>query len=162
MTKATSQQQGKAILLVEDDPQDVILTLRAFQQIQLKHQVAVVSDGAEALDYLFGTGDYAAHPPGLPRIVLLDLHLPKLNGLEVLDRIRTDPRTRHLPVVAFTSSLAERDMTASYLGGANSCVRKPEEFADFAETLRQIWHYWSAINEVPCILEAGAVRAAVA
>ena len=162
MTKATSQPPGKGILLVEDDPKDVLLTLRAFQQIQLKNQVAVVSDGAEALDYLFGAGDYAALPPELPRVVLLDLHLPKLNGLEVLDRIRTDPRTRHLPVVAFTSSLSERDLTACYLGGANSCVRKPEEFADFAETLRQIWHYWSSINEVPPLREARALRVAVA
>ena len=162
MTKANSPQPCKGILLVEDDPEDVILTLRAFQEIQLKNQVAVVRDGAEALDYLFGAGDYAAHPPELPRVVLLDLHLPKLNGLEVLDRIRTDPRTRHLPVVAFTSSMAERDMTASYLGGANSCVRKPEEFADFAETLGQIWHYWSSINEVPLVPQAGATRTALA
>ena len=162
MTKATNHPPGKGILLVEDDPKDVLLTLQAFQEVQLKSQVAVVSDGAEALDYLFGAGDYAADAPELPRVVLLDLHLPKLNGLEVLDRIRTDPRTRHLPVVAFTSSLAERDMRASYLGGANSCVRKPEEFADFAETLRQIWHYWSSINEVPPLLEARAARAAMA
>jgi two-component system response regulator len=162
MTKAAMQPPGKGILLVEDDPKDVILTLCAFQRIQLKHEVAVVGDGAEALDYLFGAGDYAAHPPGLPRVVLLDLHLPKLNGLEVLDRIRTDPRTRHLPVVAFTASLAERDLTASYLGGANSCVQKPEDFADFAETLRQIWHYWSAINQVPAIFTAGATRVTMA
>jgi len=162
MTKASKHDSGMGILLVEDDPQDVILALRAFQQIQLKNQVAVVRDGAEALDYLFGAGPYAARPPELPRVILLDLQLPKLNGLEVLDRIRTDSRTRHLPVVAFTSSLSERDLTASYLGGANSCVRKPVEFAEFVETLRHIWHYWSSINEVPLLLQSREHRAAVA
>jgi CheY-like chemotaxis protein len=162
MTKATCHPSRKGILLVEDDPKDVELTLSAFQQIQLEDEVAVVSDGAEALDYLLGFGDYATAPPELPRVVLLDLHLPKLNGLEVLDRIRTDPRTRHLPVVAFTSSMAERDLAASYLGGANSCVRKPEEFADFAETLRHIWHYWSSINEVPPVFEERTAPAALA
>ncbi len=159
-----NQPSGRAILLVEDNPEDVLFTLRAFQQIDPKTQVAVARDGAAALDYLFGTGQYAANPAALPQLVLLDLQLPKLNGLEVLDRIRTDPRTRHLPVVALTSSLTERDLTASYLGGANSCVRKPLEFSEFVEILRQIWHYWSCVNEVPLPLplETRATQEAVA
>lgn len=154
---------AKEILLVEDDPNDVLLTLRAFQKNNLHGLVEVVRDGAEALDYLFGTGKFSGRDTAQqPRIILLDLHLPKLNGLEVLDRIRTDPRTRFLPVIAFTASLAERDLMASYLGGANSCVRKPADFAGFAETLRQIWHYWSVVNELPPAQNIGNTRQASA
>jgi two-component system response regulator len=141
---------AKAILLVEDNPDDVMLTLRAFQKNNLHGLVQVVRDGAEALDYLFATGAFAGRDTAhQPRLILLDLNLPKLNGLEVLDRIRADRRTRFLPVIAFTASVAERDIISSYMGGANSCVIKPAEFAGFAETLRQIWHYWSATNFVP-------------
>ena len=141
---------AKAILLVEDNPDDVLLTLRAFQKNNLHHLVQVVRDGAEALDYLFATGAFAGRDAAQqPRIILLDLNLPKLNGLEVLDRIRADRRTRFLPVIAFTASVAERDVISSYMGGANSCVIKPADLAGFAETLRQIWHYWSVTNFVP-------------
>jgi two-component system response regulator len=162
MAEVESHSSAKSILLVEDNPNDVALTLRAFQRSGLAEHVGVVRDGAEALDYLFGTGDYAGVGPDLPQLVLLDLHLPRLNGLEVLDRIRSDPRTRFVPVVAFTSSTAERDLTASYLGGANSCVRKPEEFAELAELLRQIWHYWSAVNQLPPARTDPAPQAAFA
>ena len=141
---------SKPILLVEDDSNDVLLTLRAFQKNNLDTLVQVVRDGAEALDYLFGTGKYSARDlSSQPEMVLLDLHLPKLNGLEVLDRIRADARTRFLPVIALTASLSERDLVSSYLGGANSCIRKPENFAEYAETLRQIFLYWTSLNVVP-------------
>lgn len=141
---------AKAILLVEDNPDDVLLTLRAFEKNNLHSLVQVVRDGAEALDYLFATGAFAGRDTARqPRLILLDLNLPKLNGLEVLDRIRADRRTRFLPVIAFTASVSERDVISSYIGGANSCVIKPAEFAGFAETLRQIWHYWSVTNFVP-------------
>ena len=150
MTTTARFQDSKRILLVEDDPNDVELILHAFQKIHLVDEVAVVRDGAEALDYLFGTGPFAGRSTDhQPKVILLDLHMPRLNGIEVLDRIRTDPRTRYLPVVTFTSSDSARDLTASYLSGTNSCVRKPEDFTAFAETLRQIWLYWSEINQLP-------------
>ena len=140
----------RAILLVEDNPDDVLLTLRALQKNNLHGLVQVVRDGAEALDYLFATGAFVGRDTAQqPRLILLDLNLPKLNGLEVLDRIRADRRTRFLPVIAFTASMAERDIVASYMGGANSCVIKPADLAGFAEALRQIWHYWSVTNFVP-------------
>lgn len=150
---------AKAILLVEDNPEDVLLTLRAFETNHLRALVQVVRDGAEALDYLFGTGAFAGRDATRqPRIILLDLNLPKLNGLEVLDRIRADRRTRFLPVIAFTGSVSERDLMSSYLGGANSCVCKPVDFAGFAETLRQIWQYWSVVNLVPPAPAAGLAQ----
>ena len=145
-----AEASAKAILLVEDNPEDVLLTLRAFESNHLHALVQVVRDGAEALDYLFGTGAFAGRDATRqPRIILLDLNLPKLNGLEVLDRIRADRRTRFVPVIALTASVSERDLISSYLGGANSCVSKPADFAGFAETLRQIWQYWSVVNLVP-------------
>lgn len=150
MTTTARFQDSKRILLVEDEPSDVELILHAFQKIHLADEVAVVRDGAEALDYLFGTGLFAGRSTERqPKVILLDLHMPRLNGIEVLDRIRTDPRTRYLPVVTFTASDSARDLTASYLSGTNSCVRKPEDFSAFAETLRQIWLYWSEINQLP-------------
>ena len=147
----------KAILLVEDNPDDVVLTLRAFQKNNLHGLVQIVRDGAEALDYLFATGAFAGRDTEhQPRLILLDLNLPKLNGLEVLDRIRADRRTRFLPVIAFTATVAERDVVSSYMGGANSCVIKPADLAGFAETLRQIWHYWSVTNFVPPVPAANS------
>lgn len=138
---------GKRILVVEDNPSDEFLTLEAFSKLGLRDVVVAVRDGAEALDYLFGTGSYARDSTGtLPELILLDLSLPSLNGVEVLDRIRGDTRTRLIPVVVFTGSDSRRDLVTSYLNGANSFVQKPMDFADYAEVLRHVWGYWSSIN----------------
>ena len=141
---------GKRILVVEDNPSDEFLTLEAFQRLDLREVVLAVRDGAEALDYLFCTGAYANRPVGdLPELILLDLTLPSLNGIEILDRIRADARTRLIPVVIFTGSDSRRDLVASYLSGANSFVQKPVSFGDYSEVLRQVWHYWSKVNTLP-------------
>jgi CheY-like chemotaxis protein len=141
---------GKRILVVEDNPSDEFLTLEAFHRLDLREVVLAVRDGAEALDYLFCTGAYANRPFGdLPDLILLDLTLPSLNGIEILDRIRSDARTRLIPVVIFTGSNSRRDLVASYLSGANSFVQKPVSFGDYAEVLRQVWHYWSKVNTLP-------------
>ena len=141
---------GKRILVVEDNPSDEFLTLEAFHRLDLREVVLAVRDGAEALDYLFCTGTYANRPVGdLPELILLDLTLPSLNGIEILDRIRADARTRLIPVVIFTGSDSRRDLVASYLSGANSFVQKPVSFGDYSEVLRQVWHYWSKVNTLP-------------
>ena len=141
---------GKRILVVEDNPSDEFLTLEAFHRLDLREVVLAVRDGAEALDYLFCTGAYANRPVGdLPELILLDLTLPSLNGIEILDRIRADARTRLIPVVIFTGSDSRRDLVASYLSGANSFVQKPVNFGDYSEVLRQVWHYWSKVNTLP-------------
>jgi two-component system response regulator len=138
------------ILLVEDQPDDIELTLRAFHRSRVTSQIVVARDGAEALDWLFGTGEHAERNPRLqPQLVLLDLHLPKLDGLEVLRRIRSEPRTKLLPVVVLTSSREERDRTDSYVLGANSYVRKPVDFDRFVEAAHQLGSYWLALNEPP-------------
>ena len=138
---------GKRILVVEDNPSDEFLTLEAFGKLGLRDVVVAVRDGAKALDYLFGTTPSGNSPSGtLPELILLDLSLPSLNGIEVLDRIRADVRTRLIPVVVFTGSDSRRDLVASYLNGANSFVQKPVDFADYAEVLRQVWSYWSTVN----------------
>lgn len=137
-----------AILLVEDNDDDVELTRRAFAKNNLRSALAVVRDGQEALDYLFGAGPYLGRDVGLlPRLVLLDLNLPKLDGLEVLRRIRAAEATRRLPVVMLTSSREERDIAQSYDLGANSYVRKPVDFAQFVEAARQLGVYWLELNE---------------
>ncbi len=142
----------KTILLVEDNPDDEELTLLALKQSNILNEVIVVRDGVEALDYLFGSGKYAApYKVLLPQIVLLDLKLPKLSGLEVLERLRLDPRTRFIPVVVLTSSSEEEDIVSSYRLGANSYVRKPVEFHQFADAVRQLGLYWLLINEAPPI-----------
>ncbi|HEV3256007.1 MAG TPA: response regulator [Gemmataceae bacterium] len=139
---------GKVILLVEDNPRDEILTLRAFKHSNLVNDVVVTRDGAEALDYLFCTGDYAGRDPDvLPQVVLLDLKLPKLDGLEVLRRLRQCEHTRRLPVVILTSSDEEQDRMKGYDLGANSYVRKPVDFVQFAEAVRQLQLYWLVLNE---------------
>ncbi|MBL7208551.1 MAG: response regulator [Dehalococcoidia bacterium] len=145
----------KVILLVEDNPDDVALTLRAFKKSNVMNEVVVAGDGVEALDYLFGTGEYAGRDTSvMPQIVLLDLKLPKLDGMEVLRRLRDDPRTRVLPVVILTSSKEEQDVVKGYELGANSYIRKPVDFAQFSEAIRQLGLYWLVLNEtVP-----GAVR----
>lgn len=133
----------KVILLVEDNPDDEALTLRALKKNNIRNAVLVARDGAEALDYLFGRGSEA----GLPQVVLLDLKLPKVDGMEVLRRIRGDERTRFLPVVILTSSKEEQDVINGYREGANSYVRKPVNFDEFLEAARQLGLYWLLLNE---------------
>ena len=140
---------GKTILLVEDDPDDEALAVRALKQHRLTNDIVVVRDGVEALDYLFCTGPYATRDPEPPFVVLLDLKLPKLDGLEVLRRLRSDDRTRFVPVVVLTSSDEEQDIMRGYSLGANSYVRKPIDFAQFSEAVRQLGLYWLLLNEVP-------------
>jgi CheY-like chemotaxis protein len=140
---------GGEILLVEDNPDDVDLTLRAFQRSRVRNEVIVARDGLEALDYLFSTGAYANRMGELPEVILLDLNLPKLHGLEVLKRLRADERTRLLPVVVLTSSTEEQDIVRSYHLGANSYVRKPVDFAQFVEAARQLGLYWLVLNKRP-------------
>lgn len=140
---------GGEILLVEDNPDDVELTLRAFQRSRVRNEVIVARDGLEALDYLFSTGAYTNRTGEMPEVVLLDLNLPKLHGLEVLKRLRADERTRLLPVVVLTSSSEERDIVRSYHLGANSYVRKPVDFAQFVEAARQLGLYWLVLNKRP-------------
>src|SRR5438270_3640960 len=138
-----------AILLVEDNPDDEALTLRAFAKNKITNPVVVVHDGAEALDYLFRDGAFAGLPEGRPQVVLLDLKLPKIDGLEVLRRLRADPRTAVLPVVILTSSREETDVVAGYRSGCNSYVRKPVDFDQFIEATRQLGLYWLLLNEPP-------------
>ncbi len=138
------------ILLVEDNPDDEALTLRALRTAHVSPEVVVARDGVEALDYLFGTGRHAGRGPGLlPHVVLLDLKLPRVDGLEVLRRIRSDERTRLLPVVILTSSTEDRDRIESYRLGSNSYVRKPVDFGQFAEAVRQLGLYWLVLNQPP-------------
>lgn len=138
----------KTILLVEDNPQDEMLALRALSKVNLLNQVDVVRDGQQAIDYLFQQGEFAdlaGHP--LPAVVLLDLGLPRLSGLDVLERLRAEPRTQFLPVAVLTSSDEERDRVQSYMNGANSFVRKPLDFAEFVAAVQQVGVYWLALNE---------------
>jgi len=138
------------ILLVEDNPDDIELTLRAFKQYNIRNEITVVRDGAEALDHLFATGAYSDRDTTtMPAIVILDLKLPKVDGLEVLQRMRADERTKTVPVVILTSSTEEQDMVSSYKFGANSYVRKPVDFTQFVEAVRQMGLYWLVINEPP-------------
>jgi two-component system, response regulator len=138
----------RVILLVEDNPSDEELTLRALKKSNILNRVVVVRDGAEALDYLFARGAHASRPADeSPQVVLLDLKLPKIDGLEVLREIRADERTKLLPVVVLTSSIQEQDVVTSYGLGANSYVRKPVDFTQFVEAVRQLGLYWLVINQ---------------
>ena len=138
-----------SLLLVEDNPQDEKLTLRALRRANLANQIDVVRDGQQALDYLFRLGEFATRADELPSVVLLDLGLPRLSGLEVLKRLRADARTVVLPIVILTSSDEEQDRLRSYEIGANSFVRKPVDFAEFAQTVARLGVYWLAVNETP-------------
>lgn len=139
---------AKIILLVEDNPKDEALTLRALKKSGIANEVAVTRDGAEALAFLFCTGAYASRSPAdVPALVLLDLNLPKIGGLDVLKRLRGDERTKLLPVVILTSSDEEKDLLEGYKSGANSYVRKPVEFSEFASAVQQLGLYWLILNE---------------
>ena len=138
----------KTILLVEDNPQDELLILRALRKAHVANHIDVVRDGQQALDYLFNQGEFAqTEERDPPVVILLDISLPRLSGLEVLRAIRTHPQTALLPVVILTSSDEERDRLRSYEDGANSFVRKPLDFADFAKVVTQLGIYWVAVNE---------------
>lgn len=141
---------GKTILLVEDNPDDEALTVRALKSSNIMNSVVVARDGLEALDYLHGSGAYAGRDVNdLPQVVLLDLKLPKIDGLEVLKRLRAEPLTELLPVIILTSSKEEQDLINGYKLGANSYVRKPVDFAQFSEAVRQLKLYWLVVNEPP-------------
>ena len=140
--------ENKLILLVEDNPDDEALTLRALKKNNIANQVVVARDGVEALDYLFGTGAQAGRDMSvMPQVILLDLKLPKIDGFEVLRRLRADERTKFLPVVILTTSNEEKDRLNGYGLGANSFVRKPVEFGQFIEGVRQLGLYWLILNE---------------
>jgi two-component system, response regulator len=138
----------KIILLVEDNEDDVLLTKRAFQKNNVKNELVVVSDGREALDWLFGEGEHAGRDASvLPELILLDVNMPRVGGLEVLEKVRADPRTEFVPVVMLTSSKQEEDLIRSYELGANSYVRKPVAFESFVDAVRTLGVYWLVLNE---------------
>jgi two-component system response regulator len=140
----------KIILLIEDNPDDELLTLRAMRKNKIANEIVVLRDGAEALDYIFGIGAYEGQNIAeSPQVILLDLNLPKIGGLDVLKRIRGDQRTALYPVVVLTSSKEEKDLVESYRLGANSYIRKPVDFNQFSEAIRQLGLYWLVLNEVP-------------
>jgi two-component system response regulator len=141
---------NKMILVVEDNADDEELTLRALKKGKLANDIVVTRDGSEALEFLFGTGQYEGRDLSrMPTVILLDLKLPKLSGLDVLERLRADPRTKLIPVVMLTSSSEDEDMLRSYELGANSYVRKPVEFGPFAEAVGQLGVYWMLLNQQP-------------
>ncbi|HNX00435.1 MAG TPA: response regulator [Candidatus Cloacimonadota bacterium] len=140
----------RTILLIEDNPDDIDLTIRALKKNRIDNQVVVMTDGATAIDYLHNEGSYAnADETPMPALILLDLKLPKMSGLEVLQSIRSHPRTKLLPVVILTSSREERDLLVAYSLGANSYIRKPIDFNHFMYAIEQIGSYWLVINELP-------------
>lgn len=142
------------ILLVEDNPDDEALTLRALKKNNILNEVVVARDGVEALDFLFGTGAHAGRDLTLmPEVILLDINLPRINGLEVLEKIRANGRTRLLPVVILTTSNEEQDKIRSYTLGANSFIRKPVDFLQFSEAIRQLGLYWLVLNQSPPLVK---------
>lgn len=141
---------AKTILVVEDNPDDEELTLRSLRRAHIANKVVVTRDGSEALDYLYARGEYAGRDPTqIPALVLLDLKLPIVGGIDVLKRIRAEPVTRYLPVVIMTSSSEDEDMVKSYDSGANSYVRKPVDFSEFATAVQHLGLYWLVLNNVP-------------
>ena len=146
----------KNILLVEDNPDDVLLTRRALQKNNILNELVVAEDGVEALDYLFGQGAYAGRDVRIqPQVILLDIKLPRMDGIEVLRRIRANESTRLLPVVMLTSSSEERDRLETYSLGANSYIRKPVDFQQFIDAVRQLGLYWLVLNESPPLPKGG-------
>jgi two-component system, response regulator len=144
------------ILLVEDNPDDADLTRRAFTKCNIANKLVLAKDGAEALDYLFATGAWAGRPEeDDPTVVLLDLKLPKINGLEVLRRVRDEPRTRLIPVIILTSSVEERDLIEGYALGCNSYIHKPVDFAQFTEAVKTLGLYWLVLNQPPLPAKPG-------
>ncbi len=137
------------ILMVEDDPRDVELTLTALEEYNLANEVVVTHDGKEALDYLYARGKFASRPTDNPAVILLDLKLPKVNGLEVLQQIRSDERLRMIPVVVLTSSHEEKDMMTSYKLGVNAYVVKPVDFHEFVNAVKELGMFWAVINQPP-------------
>lgn len=147
---STTHSTGQTILLVEDNPDDELLAMRALASNRVANDIVVARDGVEALEYLFAEGRFAGRDlASQPALILLDLKLPKIDGLEVLRRIRADERTALLPVVVLTTSGEERDMVASYRLGANSYIRKPVDFTQFSEAVRQLGVYWLLLNQRP-------------
>jgi len=156
MPKSTRE---KAILLVEDNPDDERLTIRALKKQNIQNEVIVAHDGVEALEYLFGQGKYTGRNlDEMPQVILLDLKLPRLNGLDVLKRVRANERTRAIPVVVLTTSSEERDIVDSYHLGANSYVRKPVDFVQFTEAVKTLGMYWLLLNERTSILSSPEVQ----
>ena len=137
------------ILLVEDDPKDVELTFTALEEYHLANEVVVARDGEEALDYLYYRGKFAARSDGAPAVLLLDLKLPKIDGLEVLKQIKSDPKLKMIPVVVLTSSHEEKDMVASYRLGVNAYVVKPVDFHEFVNAIKELGIFWAVINQPP-------------
>lgn len=151
---------GTEILLIEDNPEDVEITLRAFQKYHLANKIHVVRDGEEALEFLFREGRYADRRVGAnTRLILLDLKLPKVDGIEVLKRCKSDPRTRLIPIVVLTSSREERDLVETYKLGVNSYVIKPVDFSQFTEAVRQLGLYWIVLNQLPPEIHSEGERA---
>lgn len=149
--------KDKVILLVEDNADDEALTKRAFKKNNVMNRLVVARDGVEALDFLFGTGAHAGRDLSvMPTVVLLDLKLPKIDGLEVLRRLRADPRTRLVPVVVLTSSKEDQDLAQSYSIGVNSYIRKPVDFEQFMDAVRHLGLYWLVLNEAPPVIAKAA------
>jgi two-component system response regulator len=142
--------KGLKILLVEDNPDDEILTMEVFKNFSMQGDVSVVRDGQEALDYLFYQGDYASRALGWePDLIIMDLKIPKVTGIEVIKRIRANPLTQLIPIVIFSSSSEERDLIDGYMAGANSYIRKPIDYKKFSQAIHQILNYWLQLNEIP-------------